>query len=236
MESIEFLESSLSWSEFWATMACGAVALGLVIEYRSEFKKTIAERNLTLLPLGALLVTLGVMLEFGFQIRTSLLVAEVRSIEQQHVAAANERAAKAEKEAAEAKLALARMNAPRKLTPDGMEALMTRLRRQAGKSFWVMTQRSPASRFGEQTDFAKQLSEAFTLAGWKRDPHFSRRNREDEMPEFTATSDRGCLVEGAQPELIKFVGDQLTAVEVHCDSVENPEYEQDFVLIEIGLR
>jgi hypothetical protein len=112
MESIEFLESSLSWSEFWATMACGAVALGLVIEYRSEFKKTIAERNLTLLPVGALLVTLGVMLEFGFQIRTSLLVAEVRSIEQQHVAAANERAAKAEKEAAEAKLALARMNAP----------------------------------------------------------------------------------------------------------------------------
>src|SRR5262249_30533899 len=104
MESTELLESSLSWSEFWATMACGAVALGLVIEYRSELKKTIAER-IKLLPIGALLVTLGVMLEFGFQIRTSLLVAEVRSIQQQHVAATNERAAKAEKEAAEAKLA-----------------------------------------------------------------------------------------------------------------------------------
>lgn len=56
------------------------------------------------------------------------------------------------------------------------------------------------------------------------------------MPEFTATSDRGCLVEGAQPELVQFVRDQLTAVEVNCDSVENPEYEQDFVFIEIGLR
>jgi hypothetical protein len=143
MESVELIESSLSWAEFWATMACGAVALGLVIEYRSELKKAFAERKLKLLPIGALLVTLGVMLEFAFQIRTSLLVAEVRAIQEQHVAAANERAGKAEKEAAEAKLALARMNAPRKLTPDRIEALVARLKQQAGKSFWVTTQKSP---------------------------------------------------------------------------------------------
>ena len=56
------------------------------------------------------------------------------------------------------------------------------------------------------------------------------------MPEFTAASDRGCLLEGAQPELIKFVHDQLVAAEIHCDTVENPDYERDFVFIEIGLR
>jgi hypothetical protein len=56
------------------------------------------------------------------------------------------------------------------------------------------------------------------------------------MPEFTAASDRGCLLEGAQPELVKFVRDQLTVVEVQCDAVENPDYEPDFVFIEIGLR
>jgi hypothetical protein len=236
MESVELIESSLSWAEFWATMACGAVALGLVIEYRSELKKAFAERKLKLLPIGALLVTLGVMLEFAFQIRTSLLVAEVRAIQEQHVAAANERAGKAEKEAAEAKLALARMNAPRKLTPDRIEALVARLKQQAGKSFWVTTQKSPTSRFGEQIDFARQLTEAFTIAGCKKDPHFSRKNREDEMPEFTAASDRGCLLEGAQPELIKFVWQQLMVVEVHCDAVENPDYGRDFVFVEIGLR
>ena len=229
-ESTELLESSLSWSEFWATMACGAVALGLVIEYRSELKKTIAERNLKLLPIGALLVTLGVMLEFGFQIRTSLLVAEVRSIQQQHVAATNERAAKAEKEAAEAKLALARMSAPRKLTPDGMEALIGRLRHQAGKSFWVMTQRSPTSRFGEQTDFAKQLS---GLSPWpagkgiriSAEKTVKMRCRNSPLP---ATED--AWWKARSPSWSQFVRDQLTAVEVNCDSVENPEYEQDFVL------
>jgi hypothetical protein len=236
MDGVDLLESSLSWAEFWATMACGAVALGLVIEYRSELQKALDKRNFRLLPIGALLVTLGVMLEFAFQIRTSLLVSEVRSVEQQTVAAAHERAAKAEKEAAEAKLALARINAPRRLTSGGMDALIAEFKQHAGKSFWVMTQRSPTSRFGEQTDFAKQLTDVFTAAGWKKDPHFSRKNHEDEMPEFTAASDRGCLVEGAQPELIKFVRDQLTSAEVHCEMVENPDYEQNFVFIEIGLR
>jgi hypothetical protein len=236
MEGIGLLESSLSWAEFWATMACGAVALGLIIEYRSELQKALDKRDFKLLPVGALLVTLGVMLEFAFQIRTSLLVAEVRGVEQQHVAAAHERAAKAEKEAAEAKLALARINAPRKLSPERLEALVAGLKEHAGKSFWVMTQRSPTSRFGEQTDFAKQLNEAFTTAGWKKDAHFSQKNREDEMPEFTATSDRGCLVEGAQPAVIKFVRNQLAAADVNCDMVENPDYERDFVFIEIGLR
>ena len=181
-------------------------------------------------------MTLGVICEFAFQIRTSLLVAEVRSVEQQHVAAAHERAAKAEKEAAEAKLALARMNAPRKFSPERKEALIAQLKGHVGKSFWVMTQRSPTSRFGEQTDFAKQLNEVFTAAGWQKNPHFNRKNPEDEMPEFTATSDRGCLLEGAQPELITFVRDQLTTADVNCDMVENPDYEKDFVFIEIGLR
>jgi hypothetical protein len=236
MAGVDLLESSLSWAEFWATMACGAVALGLVIEYRAELQKALDKRNLRLLPIGALLVTLGVMLEFAFQIRTSFLVAEVRSVEQQTVAAAHERAAKAEKEAAEAKLALARLNAPRKFSPERMQTLIAGLKEHAGKSFWVMTQRSPTSRFGEQIDFAKQINEVFTAAGWKKDPHFNRKNREDEMPETTAASDRGCLLEGAQPALIKFVRDQLAAADVDCEVVENPDYEQDFVFIEIGLR
>jgi hypothetical protein len=46
MDGVGLLESSLSWAEFWATMACGAVALGLVIEYRAEVLRALNEKNL----------------------------------------------------------------------------------------------------------------------------------------------------------------------------------------------
>jgi hypothetical protein len=85
------------------------VALGLFIEYRAEFAKAIRNRNIQLLPLGALMVTLGVAAEFAFQIRTSSLVSSIRSIQhtrdsdqRSQIAHTIERAANAEERAAEA--------------------------------------------------------------------------------------------------------------------------------------
>jgi len=88
-------------------------------------------------------VTLGVALEFGFAARTTVLVSEVRVIQQRQSSETNERAANAEKEAAEAKLALARINAPRKLEPAQMLQFVAALRQHAGKHFWVVTQKRP---------------------------------------------------------------------------------------------
>jgi hypothetical protein len=236
IEKLNVLESSLSWSEFWTAMACGAVALGLVIEYRAELRKAIREKNLKLLPLGALLVTLGVALEFGFEVRTSVLVSEVRDIQQRQASYSNERAANAEKEAARARLVLARMNAPRRLMPDQMQQFVAALRQHAGKHFWVVTQKSAAARFGEQIEFGKQISDAFTAAGWKKDPYSKRYASEKEMSEFADASDRGCLIEAAQRELLEFVSDRLRAADIDCELVEEPTLIPDFVFVEIGLR
>jgi hypothetical protein len=100
MESLDALESSLSWSEIWATAACFAVAVGLVLEYQAQIREAIVKRSFAVLPLGAALVTLGVASEFAFQVRTSTLVSEVRAIQQKQAADSNERASNAEKAAA----------------------------------------------------------------------------------------------------------------------------------------
>jgi len=109
MDPLDALESSLSFAEIFATFACGVVAFGLFIEYRVEFAKAIRERKIGALPLGALLVTLGVAAEFVFQIRTSVVVSSIRGIQHMRdvdqrakIADTIERATKAEQQAAEA--------------------------------------------------------------------------------------------------------------------------------------
>jgi hypothetical protein len=109
MDPLDALESSLSFAEIFATFACGVVAFGLFIEYRVEFAKALRERKIGALPLGALLVTLGVAAEFVFQIRTSVVVSSIRGVQhmrdvdqQAKIASTIERATKAEQQAAEA--------------------------------------------------------------------------------------------------------------------------------------
>jgi hypothetical protein len=109
VDPLDALESSLSFAEIAATLACGVVTVGLFIEYRAEFAKAVRERSIRLLPIGALLVTLGVAFEFVFQIRTSVLVSSIRNIQhtrdsdqRSRIAETIERAADAEQRAAEA--------------------------------------------------------------------------------------------------------------------------------------
>ena len=153
-------------------MACGMVAVGLIIEYRSDFRKAVAERSLKLLPLGALLVTLGVALEFAFQVRTSVLISEVRGIQQKQASDANERAGKAEKDAAEAKLALAKMNADRVLTEGQISELVKILSPYAGNTYWAVPEKGPQDEDSEQERLTNQLIRVFTAAGWKKENHW----------------------------------------------------------------
>lgn len=96
--------------------------------------------------------------------------------------------------------------------------------------------KTTAAKFGEQIDFGKQISDAFTAAGWKKDPFSKRYASEAEMPEFADASDRGCLVEAAQIELLNFVSDRLNAVDIRCERVYETSLAPDFVFVEIGLR
>jgi hypothetical protein len=159
MDKLDLLESSLSWSELWATLACGAVAIGLVIEYHSEFRRAVFARSIRLLPFGAALVTLGVALEFIFQIKTSILVSQVRVIQQKQASDSNERAAKAEKSAAEANLALEQLREHRKLKSP--QAMVDRLKPFSGMPYEIGIQTE-----AEPIDLMNQVTTVLRDAGW----------------------------------------------------------------------
>jgi hypothetical protein len=72
--------------------------------------------------------------------------------------------------------------------------------------------------------------------GWKKDPHSKRYSSEVDMSDSADASDRGCLVEAAQIELLEFVSDRLKAADIGCETVHEPSLVPDFVFVEIGLR
>jgi hypothetical protein len=245
MESLDALESSLSWSEFWATAACFAVAVGLVLEYHAQIKEALSKRSFGLLPLGALLVTLGVAFEFVFQARTSILVSEVRGIQQKQASDSNEGAGNAEKAAAEAReraakaeLALAKMNAPRVISGPDFTKLMNSLRPHAGKTFWVIVERNDPDAAGEQQDLGNQIERLFTGAGWKKDGHWSRLDETKVDPDHWPVSDRGCQVAFSTQSngLGDLVWTGLQDAAVDCVSFAGDEIKSDHLIITIGLR
>lgn len=247
MEKLDLLELSLSWFEFWATLACGIVAIGLIIEYKSEFKKAILEKSVKLLPLGALLVTAGVALEFIFQIQTAVLLSKVRGVQhdadlkqrvvieglKKETSDANERTAKAE-------LALARMNAPRVITGANGVKLMNAWRQYAGKTFWIITEKSDIDVGGEQELLAEQISRVFFTAGWKKESHWSRFDETKTDPEHTPISNRGCQInfsiDISSRNLGKLVSEGLREAGIDCRSQSFPEIKPEHVIVEIGLR
>jgi hypothetical protein len=168
MDPLDTLESSLSFAEIFATFACGVVALGLFIEYRVEFAKAIRERKIGLLPLGALLVTLGVAAEFVFQIRTAVIVASIRGIQHardseqrtkiadttEGAAKAAQRAAEATKKAEEEKLERVKIEkaiidelAQRDLKREQIEAVSSAIKGRVGTIYLYPLADPEASRF-----------------------------------------------------------------------------------------
>jgi hypothetical protein len=121
------------------------------------------------LPLGALLVTLGVAAEFAFQVRTSVLISSIRgiqhdrdSLQRTQIAASTERAASAEKEAAAAKLELAKYREPRRINPFQRLSIVDRLKLFPGTTFDTAFGNGDA----EQADFLWLLEDAIRASGW----------------------------------------------------------------------
>lgn len=245
MELLSALEFSLSWSEIFSTIACGVVAFGLVLEYKSEIREAILKLSIRVLPLGAMLVTLGVAAEFAFQIRTSILVSEVRAIQEAQASASNERARNAEKAAAEAReraakaeLTLAKMMAPRVISGPNFTKTMNVLRAHSGKSFWVVVERNDPDIASEQQDLGDQLIRLFLASGWKRDNHWSRLDETKIDPEHVPVSDRGCQVVFSvqSAALGNIVADALRDSEIDCVSTADNEVKPDGVIVTVGLR
>jgi Na+-transporting methylmalonyl-CoA/oxaloacetate decarboxylase gamma subunit len=245
MDSLDALESSLSWSEFWATAACFAVAVGLVLEYHEQIREAILKRSFGVLPLGALLVTLGVAFEFVFQARTSILVSEVRGIQQKQASDSNERVSNAEKSAAEAReraakaeLALSKMNAPRVINGPDFTKLMNLLRLHSGKTFWVIVERNEPDTAGEQQDLGNQIERLFTAAGWKKDSHWSQLDEAKVDPDHAPVGDRGCQLAFSTRSVAlgNLVLNGLRDAEIECASFAGEEVKPDHVIVTIGLR
>jgi hypothetical protein len=236
-------------------MACGVVASGLVIEYKSEFLRAITERRIKLLPLGAFLVTFGVALEFVFQIRTSVLVSEVRGIQQKETSDANERvakaenntsaalerAAKADKAAAEAKLALVKLKKDRIIEPENVRKLVAELLPYAGKRFWIITEVNGVPGGSEQERLADQITQIFLTAKWKKDDHITKNEPDKVDPPTSTVGDRGCAVVVAADSHLQdiemLVIEELTKSDIDCTVlVPDGTLASDVMQFGIALR
>jgi len=82
---------------------------------------------------------------------------------QKHLAEANERAAKAEQKAAEASLALEKYKAPRVLSHEEQQLIISKVSKFAGQEYTVTTFWD----LKEPLDFSNQLHHTLTASGWE---------------------------------------------------------------------
>jgi hypothetical protein len=82
---------------------------------------------------------------------------------QRHLAESNERAAHAEQKAAEAKLALEKFKAPRVLSPQEQQLIVSRLSKFAGQEYLITTYWD----IKESLDFSNQIHHTLRTAGWQ---------------------------------------------------------------------
>ena len=86
---------------------------------------------------------------------------------QRHLAESNERAALAEQKAAEAKLALEKFKAPRVLSPQEQQLIISKLNKFTGQEYLITTFWD----IKEALDFSNQLHHTLQTAGWQYIPH-----------------------------------------------------------------
>jgi hypothetical protein len=173
---------------------------------------------------------------FGSWARDSASLLQRASDE--NVAESNRLARLAEKDAAEAKLELAKIRAPRIVKNEA--ALINELSQHRGKRFWIITQKGQGSSFGEQLDLSRQLKSAFLAAGWVLERRSVVADQTQLDPEFSDVSDLGCSVAFAHDAPSSALGHAIWAAlqKAEIDCKENPAdgLVPEFVELEIGLH
>jgi hypothetical protein len=145
---------------------------------------------------------------------------------------ANERAAKAELEAA-------KLKSPRRIKDDQFAKMVEMLEPQKGKKFWITTERNDQDSGSEQMLLSSQLLRVFLAAGWIRDSHVFLDQSITE-PESEPVSDRGCNIASAPDQqslaLRQSVSDALKSADLECVSNVSVTFAPKIIDIEIGLR
>lgn len=177
MDSIDTLESSLSSIETLVAFAIAAVVVGLVLEYGPEFFQHARERKVGITTVGAILVILGVAGELALHVRSSQIVSKIRVLQHdidtaqrrtiaeitKQATELREKAASAEKSAADAQLALAKFKEHRSVK--NAAAMIQKLRSFSGTPFDVGVQTD-----GEPVDLMAQITSVLVEAGWDWKP------------------------------------------------------------------
>jgi len=223
---IASLLSTISFWETWGYVALGAVLLGVVGESVKEFSKW-PER-------------IGWEKKLG-RVSALVLIAGLagEGITQPNTNAANATlVAFVNKQAAQARLEIARLNARRELNPAQFGELVTALRQYKDWKYWVQIERADQDASSEQSAFGTQLEQAFDSAGWHRDNRLTPSDPKKVEPEVTAVRDRGCNLAASpssQP-VIDVIFSHLHDAGIDCDRHPWPDLSQTAVILEIGLR
>jgi hypothetical protein len=173
---------------------------------------------------------------------TAEILAQVQSNNKNSliVGVLNERAGKAEKDAAEAKLALAKIHEPRHVAANKAQEITGFLRSQPGHTFWIITEKSAIDVDGEQERFANQLSTLFSISGWVKDSHWSRLDGTKSDPERTDVSNQGCRLdtsdEPAAALVARRLSELLAKADIECQPYQFPEIKGEHMVVEIGLK
>jgi hypothetical protein len=218
------LEAWSDWLSTWEHVFTGAVVAGLIIEYLSEitsfFSKPIATtlraHDPQLREWGGLFVILGVAGELMIGVRSSRVETDLREESNSVLAQANERAANAERQAAEANLARVKIEQRMKrrfLSNEDLKALLDIVAPYARRSvdIIVFDHHEP-----ETLNFARQLTRVFTSANWVVREWESRKvayripgsSMLIAMAAEHVTSDALKLAQG--------ISDVLTAIDIDC--------------------
>ena len=239
------LSENREWADWSAFVVIGSPVLEMIVLLIfSHGTGGSISHSMSIIIIGAAIA--GVCGEYFFGSRANDAAVRLQQAADEKVASltrdgalANERVAKAEKDATEARVELERMKAPRTIDAQHERVLIQRLKTMPGTRFFVVTQNNGTPYGGSEQDaFSQQMSRIFLAANWIKDNRV-RINRRRESA-FAPVTDRGCLLASSPvvpgPKLGQIVIDGLKEAGIHCQSTGNPDVRKGIVVLEIGLQ
>jgi hypothetical protein len=225
---ISALEAASEFWEFWGYIATGLVLAGVIGEFVTELTHWIKDRAFRKLveKTSVLILIIGIAGEILCQVQSnnnnSLIVGIL------------------DKEAAQAKLELAKIREPRIIKPEQRNNLIASLRKYEGKGFWIQVERAPSHQYGEQIDFAEQLRSVFVEARWKLTQYLEPDGK-PVPPDIAPNGDHGCsLASATEPksaELLSAVGEAFkNDADIECRQTTDSSLPANLIVLEIAPK
>lgn len=237
-------ERWLSAGELWLVVFAILVGVGLIGEHKAETaeKKWLPESERSgwkWVAIWTWVVIVSILGELFCDADIWVSSDVLQAISDKQLEDTKKAAADANERTAKAELELAKIKAPRRLTPVQSNELIAKLRLYEAKTFWLLTERTDDDDRSEQMLLSRQLLNAFSQAGWTKTSHVMTVGQK-EPQEFSPVSDRGISVQFASDPKSRELGDRmakdLNAIGLDCEKNEDSTQSPNTIVIEIGLR